>query len=92
MATNDPQEARNLAEVREIERKQRIQEWHDYISFAARNLTGFGLITVGGLEFMWPELISATLSNPGAVAGGGLALIMGTSVINILAKVFDALK
>jgi hypothetical protein len=86
------QQAKQEAQIRAVERKERLEAWNDYLGFAVAKLSGFACLAVGVLEVIRPDLLAITLPYPGAVAGAGLALLVGPKTVNILAKILSALK
>ena len=86
------QRTRNAIQIRAANRKEQLQKWNDYIGFAVAKLSGFTCLVVGVLETIQPDILSMTLPYPGAVAGVGLALLVGPNTVNILAKILNSLK
>jgi len=87
------QNVKRIAQIRAIERKERLAAWNDYIGFTITKLVGFICLIVGTLVLVCPDLIRITLpTKPGAVAGAGLALLMGPKTVNVLAKILNAVK
>jgi hypothetical protein len=86
------QSARRAAQIRAIERKDRLAAWNDYLGFTVTKIAGFSCLVVGTLELIQPSLLAIGLTKPGAVAGAGLALLVGPKTVNVLAKVLNAIK
>jgi hypothetical protein len=79
--------AKHIEQIRALERKGRIAAWNDYISFGVSKFLGFAGLVVGGLEALDPAVLPITLKNPELVAGIGLALLTGKSILTLIAKV-----
>lgn len=78
--------ARNEEEIRVIRRRARIEAWSDYLEFFVAKTIGVIGIVVGGLEYLAPEILPITLTDPKAILGSGLALVLGRGVLTLLAK------
>jgi hypothetical protein len=64
---------------------------NDYISFAVSKTLGLGGLGLGGLELLDPSIIPLSFSHPTWVAGAGVALLTGKSVLSLIAKVNDVI-
>lgn len=84
--------ARYKEQIRAIERHGRIAGWNDYLGFVVSKLLGVTGLVLGGLEALDPSILPITLKNPELVAGIGLALLTGKSVLTLIAKVERALR
>src|SRR5256885_1388444 len=78
------------AKIRETTTRSRINDWNEYVGFAASKLTGLAALVVGGLESM--HLLHTHLVNPEAVAGAGLALLAGKTTVTLLDALLGQLK
>jgi hypothetical protein len=83
---------KNEALARSIKRKENLAALNDYIGFTVTKLSGFTSLIIGGLEIANPNFHPISLIPPESVVALGLALLTGTKVINILAKIANALK
>jgi hypothetical protein len=82
----DVASAKQAAEIRSLERKGTIAAWNDYIGFGVSKTLGVIGLFVGGLEYLDPTILPIMLNNPGWVAGAGLALLTGRSLMSLLTK------
>jgi hypothetical protein len=82
----DVESAKYKEQIHRIQREGKIAVWNDYIGFTISKLLGIGALIIGGIESLDPNILSITLKNPEAVAGLGLALLTGKSVISLIAK------
>jgi hypothetical protein len=83
---------KNEALARSIERKENLAALSDYIGFATTKLFGFAALITGAIEIVNPNFHPITLLPPESVLAFGLALLTGPKVINIFAKIVNALK
>jgi hypothetical protein len=90
--TSDLQAAKQAAEVRKIERRERIEAWNEYIGFAVAKLSGFALCGIGIQELFSPHSLSIMLTHPSAAIGAGLALLGGPQLTKILSKIVKGLE
>ena len=79
--------AKYKEQIRSIERKGRIAAWNDYIGFVISKLVGLGGLMAGGVEALDPNILPFVLPKPEIIAGIGLALLTGKSIITLIAKV-----
>ena|SRR6266545_792154 len=77
---------RNREKARSIERRGNIAAWNDYVGFAVSKLVGVSGFVIGGLEYLDPNLLPITLKSPGWIAGAGLAMLTGKSLVSLIAK------
>ena len=82
---------KELAEVKEesakgkLEKvKEQIEIWDRYIGFVTLKIASCVAIVIGGLEFLYPNVLSAVIENPERLIGAGLALLGGGRVIEAL--------
>jgi len=87
-------EARESALVASIRRKERLQAWGDYVGFAVTKGGGLATLLVSGLELLNPNILPLQLTQHQSetALGVGLALLGGTKLISLIAKVTNALK
>lgn len=83
---------RNKALARAIKRKENLAAVSDYIGFCVTKLTGFAALIIGAIEIVNPSFHPITSLPPESVLAFGLALLTGPKIINILAKITNALK
>ena len=88
----DVEIARYSQQVNAIERQGKIAAWNDYIGFGVSKVLGLGGLIVGGLEYLDPNILPIVLSKPLWVAGAGLALLTGKSVLSLIAKIDKTLE
>jgi hypothetical protein len=88
----DVASAKHKEQIRTIERQGRIASWNEYIGFGVSKVLGLGGLTIGGLETLDPNILPIVLSNPEIVAGVGLALLTGKSIISLITKVEKSLR
>ena len=75
-----------------IKRKEKLAALNDYVGFAATKLSGFAALITGIVEMSNPDFNPITLIPPESVVAFGLAMLTGTKVINLIAKVANSLK
>lgn len=63
----------------------------DFLSWGLSKTTGVGALFIGGIEFLDPNLLPLVLTNPLALAGGGLGLLVGKDLISRFTKILNAL-
>jgi hypothetical protein len=80
-----------LAKAKGELRKERIRALEDWTGFVASKALGLTLAAVGGSELLDPNLLPVVLPNPAAVAGAGIALLVGKKAIDLAAKISNAL-
>ena len=78
--------AQRIEQVRSIERRGRIAAWNDYIGFGVSKVLGTVALLVGGLEYLDPNILHVALKNPGLIAGAGLTMLTGKTLITLIAK------
>lgn len=83
---------RNDALARAERRKANLAAINDYIGFTVTKLTGFAALITGAVEMFNPNFHPISSLPPESVVAFGLALLTGPKVINILAKISNALK
>ena len=77
-----------LAE-RKMVRRARLEAVDDYVGLVTTKLAGAGMVGVGVLEWLSPDVIAAVLPQPLLIAGAGIGLLAGKK----LAKpIIDALS
>src|SRR5581483_4391818 len=82
----DVDSVRYQLEIERIKRRERIAALNDYVEFFVSKALGVGGLIIGGLEWLDPNLLPLVLTHPGLIAGGGLALLTGKSILALLAK------
>jgi len=75
-----------MERIRLIERRANIAAWNDYIGFAVSKALGLLGLVVGGLAYVDIHVLPVTVKNPGWIAGAGLAMLTGKSLITLIAK------
>jgi len=84
-------EAEKKAKLRKIKIESQLNAVNAYVEYVSGRVTGVGAITYGMCEILSPHLIAYDTPHPEYVLGGGVALIVGKSVLGIVKKVVDAL-
>ncbi|HLM56252.1 MAG TPA: hypothetical protein VK422_09065 [Pyrinomonadaceae bacterium] len=83
----DVESAKYKEQIRALERQNKIAAWNDYIGFGVSKLLGTAGLLIGGLEALDPALLPINLIKPEVIAGVGLALLTGKSIVTLIAKV-----
>jgi hypothetical protein len=83
---------KNETLAQSIKRKEKLAALNDYVGFVVTKLSGFAALITGILEMSNPDFNPITLMPPESVVAFGLAMLTGTRVINLLAKVANSLK
>ncbi|MFL5381047.1 MAG: hypothetical protein ACJ8GN_00850 [Longimicrobiaceae bacterium] len=92
MATkNDLEDAKREEQIKKIKRQGKLAAANEYISFAVSKMLGVGGLGLGGLELLDPSITPLSLSHPTWVAGAGVALLTGKTVLSLIAKVDGAI-
>lgn len=86
LTRKDVVSVRNQMEIERIKRRARISAWSDYIEFIVSKTVGLGGLVIGGLEWLDPALLPIVIQRPALIAGGGLALLIGKSILSLLSK------
>lgn len=84
---NDVESVTYREQIHTLERQSKIAAWNDYISFVVSKVLGAVGLIVGGLEALDPTLLPINLHKPEIIAGVGLALLTGKSIITLIAKI-----
>jgi hypothetical protein len=91
LSKRDVEIARYKERIRAIERSGTIASWNEYISFVISKILGIVGLFGGGLALLDPSLLPFSIPKPGVVAGVGLALLTGKSVLSLIAKMEKSL-
>lgn len=86
LTKSDVESVKYQEQIRSLERHGRLVAWNDYIGFVVSKLLGLSGLVIGGLEILDPNLLPINLENPKIVAGIGLALLTGKSIVSLIAK------
>jgi hypothetical protein len=86
------QKAKEREQILRIERRGRIEAWNEYVGFAVSKVAGATALVVGSIQYAQPTLLALHVTSPGPLAGVGLALLIGPRMVNVLGKIFNALK
>jgi len=81
--------AKRGLQIKDLQRKARIAAWNEYIGFGVSKAGGLAAAVCGGLDLLNPALIPH-IPHPEAFLGGGLALLTGKSIVNVLSKLLKA--
>jgi hypothetical protein len=81
------EEAKIEGQIRKIKRQYKLAAINEYIGFGVSKVIGTLGLVVGGIEWLDPDILPVILKNPEIVAGVGLALLTGKSIITLIAKV-----
>jgi hypothetical protein len=92
LSRKDVKTAKLKEQVRVIERHSKIAAWNEYVGFFVSKGVGLAGLLIGGLEALDPNVLHITLKNPEIVAGVGLALLTGKSVLTLIAKLEKGLS
>jgi len=82
----DIEKAKNIVQIKAIERQGNLAAWNDYIGFITSRILGLSGLIVGGLETLDPNILPITLKNPERIAAIGLALLAGKNILTLIIK------
>ena len=84
--------AQNADKIRSIRLKGKLATWNAYTGFFVSKGLGVLAMVGGGLDWLSPDLLHLHLAKPGFVAGAGIAMLTGKTILSLIAKAERVVK